>query len=595
MKNMTKKSALALSAVTLTLALSGCGGGGADAGKSPFNTNSGSTTVTESVAAISVEAPTSVTNGSTGEVAVTITAVNASRKVMPGVSIEFVDLDSSVIDTSAGTAVTGADGTYTTKFRVLQSDKANREIKFRVKAGGKVEVTKTVNVTGSEISGTLQGGNLVAGSASVISYVLKDSVGNPIEGAAYEIRNTENFVVASGVTDANGAFLYRFTPTAAQSGSTLKFTAFSSGVKGEVSAAVQATAVEPPAVNLAGLSLNLQVNPISVPVNRDGSEANSATVLASVVDTATSIPVSNVRVMFKLAGNTVKQGRFAIGGDVITGSSVGYTGSNGELVTRYIPGATPTATQALNVVACFGGTDAEARNCATSRTKSITITGTPVSVFLGSDGTIDPTFGNNLMYARSYVVQVVDSSGSAISNVRVAADLNTMDFRKGSYVRENGQWTVSPSSGNRYLICAKEDLDDDDDVDAGEDINRSGKLEPVRAAVALDYVSNGNSSDKYNITNDQGLVFLRLSYPKSVASWMKVELIASAIVNNSEGRDRRTEVLRVLNSDITAEAAPAFVESPYGTVVSNAVYSASKFPDGTANSGAVLNPCANPE
>lgn len=594
MNHLKSRNALMLSTLAMAAVLSACGGGGADAGTSPFNTGTTQTTATESVAAISVEAPTSVTNGGVGEVVVTVTAVNASRKVMQGVPIEFVDLDSSVIDTSSGTAVTGANGTYTTTFRVLQSNKANRDIKIRVRAGGKVELLKTVFVTGSEITGTLQGGTLVAGTQSTISYVLKDSVANPIAGASYQIQNTDGFIVATGVTDANGGFSYSFTPTSAQAGATLRFTAVASGVQKEVSATVQATAAEPSPVNIAGLSLNLQVNPISVPVNRDGSEANTATVLATAKD-ANGNPVQNVRVLFKLGGNTVKEGRFTIGGNATSGSTVGYTGANGQLETRYIPGSTPTATQALQVVACFGGTLAEAQACTTTDTKSITVTGTPVSVFLGSDGTLDPSVGNNLLYARNYVVQVVDSSGRAISNVRVAADLNTLDYRKGSYTRENGQWTVTPSAGPQYLVCAKEDLDDDDDLDAGEDINRSGKLEPVRAAVALDYVSNGNTTGNFNITNEQGLVFLRLSYPKSVASWMSVELIATAIVNNSEGRDRRTEVLRVLNADITAEAAPAFVVSPFGTVVSNAAYSRATFPDGSLNSGAVLAPCSNPE
>lgn len=594
MNKLKNTSALMLSTLAMAAVLSACGGGGADAGTSPFNTGATQTTATESVAAISVEAPTSVTNGSVGEVVVTVTAVNASRKVMQGVPIEFVDLDNSVIDTSSGTAVTGSNGTYTTTFRVLQSNKANRDIKIRVRAGGKVELLKTVFVTGSEITGTLQGGTLVAGTQSTISYVLKDSVANPIAGTSYQIQNTDGFIVATGVTDANGGFSYSFTPTSAQAGNTLRFTAFASGVQKEVSAVVQATAAEPSPVNITGLSLNLQVNPISVPVNRDGSEANTATVLATAKD-ANGNPVQNVRVLFKLGGNTVKEGRFTIGGSATAGSTVGYTGANGQLETRYIPGSTPTATQALQVVACFGGTLAEAQACTTTDTKSITVTGTPVSVFLGSDGTLDPSFGNNLLYARNYVVQVVDSSGRAISNVRVAADLNTLDYRKGSYTRESGQWTVTPAAGPQYLVCAKEDLDDDDDLDAGEDINRSGKLEPVRAAVALDYVSNGNTTGNFNITNEQGLVFLRLSYPKSVASWMSVELIATAIVNNSEGRDRRTEVLRVLNADITAEPAPAFVVSPFGTVVSNAAYSRATFPDGSPNNGAVLAPCSNPE
>jgi hypothetical protein len=342
--------------------------------------------------------------------------------------------------------------------------------------------------------------------------------------------------------------------------------------------------------------LNLQVNPISVPVNRDGSEANQATVLATV-KTNDGNPVANARVMFKLTGPTVKEGRFTTGS--VNGTSVSYTGADGRVEIAYIPGSTPTSTQALSIVACFGDTVANAQACSTSLSKDITVTGDPVSVFLGTDGLV----GNDgaQSYVRNYVVQVVDGSGKAISNVRVAADLNTIDYRKGSYGRNGSKWTTDYSDTengpvtSHYLICPKEDLDDDDQLDTSEDYNHSGRLEPRRAAVALSFTDANGNETANQITNASGQVYLRLVYPKSVATWVKVELTATAIVNNSEGRDSTREVLRALVGDLSGEGAPAFVYSPFGVVVTSQPWGAATFPDKTAAPAGAIAPCNNPD
>jgi hypothetical protein len=230
---------------------------------------------------------------------------------------------------------------------------------------------------------------------------------------------------------------------------------------------------------------------------------------------------------------------------------------------------------------------------------NITVTGDPVSVFLGSDGLV----GNDgaQSYYRNYVVQVVDSSGKAMPNVRVAADLNTVDFRKGSYGRNASKWSTDyaeteggPVVGH-YLVCPKEDLDDDDQVDASEDFNHSETLEPRRAAVALSFRDSSGNVTSNQTTNESGQVYLRLVYPKSVATWIKTELTATAIVNNSEGRDSIREVLRALVDDVSAEGAPAFVFSPFGVVVTNEAWGKPTFPDGTAAPSGTIQPCNNPD
>jgi hypothetical protein len=318
----------------------------------------------------------------------------------------------------------------------------------------------------------------------------------------------------------------------------------------------------------------------------------------ATVKTNDGNPVPNARVMFKLAGPTVKEGRFTTGS--VSGTSVSYTGADGKVEIAYIPGSTPTSTQALSIVACFGDTVATAQACSNPVSREITVTRDPVSVYLGTDGLVGDDGAQS--YVRNYVVQVVDQSGKAMSNVRVAADLNTVDFRKGSYGRPGSKWTTefSDNAGDpvtsHYLVCPKEDLDDDDQLDAAaEDFNHSGRLEPRRAAVALSFTdANGNVTSN-QFTNASGQVYLRLVYPKSVATWVKIELTATAIVSNSEGRDSTREVLRALVDDLNAEGAPAFVYSPFGVVVTSQAWGAATFPDGTAAPSGTIAPCNNPD
>jgi hypothetical protein len=589
-----------LSWTTLALAVSvtlvGCGGGGGDPGTSKFpSSTTPPITAAATVAAVTLDAVTTVENGGLGIVDITVTAIDSNRQVMAAVPVTFDGLDSTVTNLTPGAQVTNASGVYKTTFQVLGS-KANRTLLITAKAGN-VSTVRAIQIVGSVISGSSSNPELAVGRLETYNFTLKDSVGKALTNVPYEILDNTGAVVASGSTGATGGdFSYSFNAPNLP-GQTVVYTARASGVSKTLGFPIQATQAEPAAVSLTGLSLNLQVNPISVPINRDGSESNQASVLATVKDNNGN-PVRNARVLFKLAGPTVKEGRFTTGS--VAGTAVSYTGTDGKAETSYIPGSTPTSTQALSVLACFGDTVAAAQACspATTLSKDITVTGDPVSVFLGSDGLVGNDGAQN--YVRNYVVQVVDSSGKAMSNVRVAADLNTVDYRKGSYSRVGSKWLTDYSDGvglpvtSHYLICPKEDLDDDDQLDAVEDLNHSGRLEPRRAAVALSYTDNGNAAGT-QFTNANGLVFLRLSYPKNVATWINVELTATAIVNNSEGRDSTREVLRALIDDINAEGSPAFVLSPFGTVTTNQPWGAATFPDGSAAPGGNIAPCNNPD
>ena len=95
-------------------------------------------------------------------------------------------------------------------------------------------------------------------------------------------------------------------------------------------------------------------------------------------------------------------------------------------------------------------------------------------------------------------------------------------------------------------------------LEAGEDLNRNGSLEPRKSDVAVSMIGG-------SLTNASGIAVVQIEYPKSLGSWARVKILVSATgVSGTEGRTTWTEILPVPGPDITATTAPAFITSPYG-------------------------------
>jgi hypothetical protein len=593
-KTMTQMRAAAQLLLTGLLAatLVACGGGGGSAGTNKYTGDTTPPVTALSVSRLTVNlSANTISNGDSGNVTATVTTVDAAGKVLPNVPLT-VSVGSSAIITGAPDT-TDAAGQALIKLSLLSEDKTNRLIPLTVKAGGKT-VDKTITVTGSTVDiSSLPA--LDPGSSATFSVTVKDAVNSAMVGIPVQISDASGTVFEKS-TDSSGIVSYTLlapnTP-----GGVVSYTIRAAGVTKSVNYSIKTANVEGPAVDLTNVTCSLQVSPSTVAVNSEGSTANQVLALATCKN-ASSLAIANVRAVFKLEGDVIA-GKFSSGETASTGTSPIYTGAEGRAQAIYIPGLLPSANQGVNVVVCYGGTEAAARNCSKRSSQAITVTRDPVSVTIGTDGLIvdEP---ENLRYSRYFIVQVVDSSGRAMSNVQVTPLVSMVEYYKGFYEFSNNKWqavyTVTTGSGtttvdNTYR-CAKEDANDNDNNDPGEDLDHDKKLEPVRAEVTLQFL------DGTNRTNSDGLVRIKLSYPKNIATWVTVDLTATAVVSDSEGKDVWRERLRALIDDVKNEATPAFATSKYGVVINDVTVPAGGrvMPDGTPiAAGTTLTPCQNPD
>lgn len=592
-----KSRVIALS-MGLLMALAGCGGGGGDPGCEVGTTCGGGGTVQTIGQLRMTLSPTTVNNGAMTSVVATVTALTSSSQAVSGAEVEYTVQDSSAVGEDTGAfiesavAPTGTDGRTSATVN-LGSDKSNRAITVTASAGGRT-VSKTINLRGSAISATLTN-SVDPLTSQTIVFTVQDSNNAAIEDTPITVE-ASGLGVRTGQTDSNGSFSYAYTVPNSP-GNTLVFTVSAAGVSKQYGVEIKAPAsVLPAPVLTGGLTTSLQVNPNVVAINAVSSTANRMQVVANFEDSA-GRPVRNVRVSFRLDGVTASAvgGQFSSG--PITGSDVQYSDADGKVQTFYIPSTRSSPNNAISVKACFGSTDAEALACSGSgllsaKSQPITIADEAVSVSIGTDGLLIDE-AESLSYAQRFVIKVVNSAGQPKAGLSVSAQINTVNFFKGFYTRSVGddQWRVL--SGNSFQ-CAKEDLDDDDRLDSSpvnEDLDFDGRLEPIRADVSLT-ATNGW------VTNEDGLVIVKMSYPKNVATWMTINLQATSLVGGSEGRASRQQVLGALIDDVKAEGDPAFRLSPYGVVTSNVTLTANRLmPDNitTLPSGTVLTPCLNPD
>lgn len=563
--------------------LSGCGGGGDSAGCDKYkgcDTATTEATVSELRMALS---STSISNVTTTPVTATVTAVGSNGQVIPGVTVSYsvtgnglLTLESASTDTR-GRNVAEVD---------LGDDKSNRSIVITATAGGK-SVTKYLAVVGSKIEVTSAPTPVDPATSSAVEFAVLDASGNPQANLEINVSATGGLPSVSGFTDSDGLFTYNYTVPNSP-GSSLVFTARAAGVVKQQGVSIKAPAQVVPDADLTGVSPSLQANPNVVAINTSGSTTNKIQMIANFEDVS-GVPIQNVRVKFRLSssGDTSVAGQFSNGGSVTTGTPIVLSGTDGKAQVFYIPGDRSSANNAVIIQACYGANDAEANACTRTLSQPITIADEAVSVTIGTDGLlVDETTA--LRYAQYYVVQVANSAGQPKSNVEVSAQISTIDYRKGSYSRPVDKWVFT--SGSPF-VCAKEDLDDDDRLDtspAVEDIDHDNQLEPKRADVTLTAVNGFR-------TNADGIVLFKMAYPKDKASWVSVNITATALVGGSEGRANRMQVLAVPATAINAEADPAFRFSPYGVVTSTVTLTADRTtPDGTVQTnGTSLTPCRN--
>ncbi len=583
--NKLLKILTTMAAVAITAA---CGGGGADAGTSPFGTAGSSACASSSASSASggciiasnltlVLDTASIQNTGAATVKATATATTSAGQALTGIPVSFaVDNGATFTQSSATTA---ADGTSVATVST-GADPSNRLITVTATSGS-LTASGTFAVTGSVLTATGSAVVVPSSANNQIIFRLTNANGagianQPISVVAGALGTT------SGTTDVNGNYIYTYTAPA--SAGSLDIVATAGGVSKTLTVLVQSGAGSiAPAVGPIS-SASVSANPSVVSTN--SAATNNRTEIRALFVGSGNAAVPRVRVRFDLNGDPNN-----IGGTFSTGTSVIYSDASGIASTAYVPGAKASPTNGVTIRACYDINDFAASACPNQTTATITVASDPLSVTIGSNDKV-AAGAADLTYIRKFVVLVVDASGKAKANVDIIPSIDLDTYWKGYYTRSTA-WDQNANAGG----CANEDINRNGVLQIVEDINHSAAIEPRKSDVAVSIVGTGK-------TDDSGLAIVQIEYPQNIATWARVKILVSATgVSGTEGRATWTEVLPAPATAFTQQSAPAFIDSPYGTVYfaenptapPTGFAAHTTFPDGTPIPNAIItDPCKNP-
>lgn len=544
MTTMLRSFISVLACAGLTL-LGSCGAGGGDAGTTPFGNSGGgggTPTPTPTAADLIVDASGSqLSNTASSTINFTITAVDASRVIVPGAAVAVSADNEGVVTQSAGTTDTG--GKITASLGI-GGNRANRLITVTI-VSGTVTKTATVQVTGTKITGTLVPAVVAPSAAASVQYRVVDQAGNPMSGQAVTVSATGmSPATATGTTGASGDYTFNYTAGATAGTFTIATTI--AGVTDTQTVTVQSTGTVGP-VTATIASASVSANPSVVGVNAAGATTNRSEIRALFL-TSGNAPVKNVRVRFDL-GNDPNQ----IGGTFSTGATTLYSDDNGVVTTAYIPGSRFSPTDGVIVRACYGTTDSDPNlvNCTTSANVRLTVVSEPLGVSIGTN---DKIIVGALTYTKQFLVSVADSAGNAKADVALSVSLDLPRFHKGLFSLVNDRWVQTLRQ-----TCLNEDVNRNGVLETGEDVSLNGRLDPGRSDVIVRLLTPRTGAD--------GTAVLEITYAQSFATWVDAWITVSASgVAGTEGR--ATYVLEPIPAVATAfttkDASPAFIVSPYG-------------------------------
>lgn len=557
-----------LGGVLLSAALVACGGGGGSPGANGSGTgNNGggtSTPVTTQTAAVSDFVlyidKTSINNGGTEKVRVTVVTVDASNNVVPGASVGISVPTGAVAVKSA--AVTDQAGSLYADIS-LGTDRTNREIPVNVTVNG---VTKSTSfqVVGSVLTISPSPANPAAGDPVTLSLSLKDSAGTNLPGLITFSGDVPGIANVVGTTSGVPNAIFSAPADGV-------YTIVANG--GGVSASTQIVVATgggglPAAVIPAGVTPSLAISPIVLPVNATGA-ANQSTLRALFL-TPGNAPIPNVRVRFEKAnsGNGVDQATIG------TGAFTVYSNSSGQAISTLISGNTSSPTNGVVIRACYKATDfTSAADCPQSVTATMTIAAQALGISIGDDGNLIKETG---VYIQRLAVTVVDSAGRAVVDAPVDISLDITHYGKGTFEQtptfslatsEIGEaypdLTTTPAAFNARISCPNEDVNRNGFVDGSENINNSEEagapsLEPRRADILVSYADPSVTK-----TDASGRLLIQVTYLQSVATWEVYRVRASTNVGGSQGTADRAFVTKYIAGDEQFSGAP-FRTPPYG-------------------------------
>ncbi|MCK5918972.1 MAG: Ig-like domain-containing protein, partial [Cocleimonas sp.] len=197
---------------------------------------------------------------------------------------------------------------------------------------------------------------------------------------------------------------------------------------------------------------------------------------------------------------------------------------------------------------------------------NLTVGGDALRIVLGHNEKIA---SDSIFYKKTYGVIVTDSAGNPVKDQEIAFTITPTDYYKGFMVplldknpniavvdgviitdNNSGHWVRKVEAA-----CKSEDLDNDGNLDDGEDDNNNGTLEPSHDATVT---TTGK-------TDEEGKLTIQVVYPQSSALWSRQLLTSTVVVEGTEFVEHVEFDLPILASAVDdLDVSPPNHTSPYG-------------------------------
>ena len=566
-KTTLVQGAVAAAAVALLIS---CGGGGAPY---PDGGNGGTATPTPPGTAASraevmldkLTLPSSGAEFST----LTVTTVNAQGNTVAGVPVT-VTVDGGVFTASAS-GVSDASGVFTGKIQ-LGGNRSNRVITVTVTAQGALPVSNQIIVTGSSMVVNGLPSAVAAGStAQGITLKVLDSAGQPIAGQDVALLQA----LPTGVTlspvfpaKTNGSGEIVFSLTAASNApvgdSILGFVvgdpSSTSSIKASrplsITGAGSGSGVADVPANTVVSSATVGAVPTFITVNSAGDVTNKSKITARFLNPANA-GIADMRVRFTISSNPLGAEQL-LPNDVNKGGTVRtyttFANADGVAEVSYAPGERSSPTDGVAVAACYAFTDADlVNNCTPVAIPArLTVGGKPLSISIFDGNTLGSVGAGHQIYQQTLYIQVVDAGGNIVPNADFSGSVDITEYLKGA------NWT-SGASGNTppatMTVCPNEDTNRNGSIDAGEDINGNGRLDPRKADVSIAFPEGKK-------TDSRGYGTVQVSWGQNVATWLNYVVTISANADSSEGTAQRSFMTTYIEGD---QKNGTFLTAPYGS------------------------------
>ena len=285
-----------------------------------------------------------------------------------------------------------------------------------------------------------------------------------------------------------------------------------------------------PSSEAAKISLQASASVVAPSV---GGVSNSVTLTATVLN-ATDQVVGGAPVTFYIVDTT--------GGGETVSPPIAYTDDFGVAVATFTSGSLGTDAGGVTVVAEL------VDNPAVSDQVQIIIGGTAGAIVIGQSTQISST-NNNTAYLLPMSVMVSDANGSPVSGAIVTLNLWPTRYRTGCWVEFDDEWGIGAcflTSCEYYPLYSEWYPNEDDFWGVGDDRYRNIILDPGEdvgpappGVIAPDGeltppLSAAGGVPPTVITEENGIASFDLSYLKSSAGFIEIEITASTVVSGTE-------------------------------------------------------------